>query len=189
MIKKLFAAVLVPDELKLSLESDLAKAIKLWPKPFGLKLIPKEDYHFTIFYLGRQEEGNIPEIISAMESVCRNIAPFTIEISDIDYAENDPLREMVWARGSSEKLDTLRTRLWSELEKRRLIFEETRKNNNAHINLVRFESMGISEFPKLYMPINKKFTVNSIYLMESLPIKNGPKYSVVAAIDLKSFQE
>ena len=142
--ERMFIAVSINDLIRenvSALATDLKKGIQFtgahpsWVKP--------ENWHFTLFFLGKTETDKIPAIKNAIEQV--DADQFSIEIGGLGVFPNPKKPTVLWVGVSqnTEKLIQLQSNLVSELEK--LGYKRDNKKFHPHLTLARIKSLkGVS---------------------------------------------
>lgn len=183
MKRRLFAAIPLPENIKLELRYALDR-IEENVLSCG-KVIPEENWHITLAFLGDRNEEDIPKIIDAMESVLRETGKDSknLFIENVTFDDHRPPR-IIWAEGkkeSSNKLASLQYLFDRECAARGV----ERKNNRAefimHISLVRlFKNPPRDAY--VQEPIYMEFSARSIDLMESNLKKTGAEYALIKKV-------
>ena len=185
MKRRFFVAIPIPDEIKRELRYVLD-----WIDDGILscgRMIPEEDWHITLKFLGEQDEENVPHIVTAIQNTAREYEEVRkdIGIPDVTYDENIPPR-MIWANGRKEdsvRLGSVRDAFDAQCVKNGIFRGDERKSFTTHITLVRF----FRNPPKdayVREPIEMFFTPKSIDLMESHLNRSGAEYTLVERITL-----
>ena len=66
----------------LRLRDDALEAIADWQSGLGRgRIVPRENLHFTLAFLGRQPRSRLAEVVEALQRRCADAGPFTFEVS------------------------------------------------------------------------------------------------------------
>jgi 2'-5' RNA ligase len=193
---RLFIAINIPEDIKQKISQKRDALEQLFP---GVRFVSEENWHFTIVFLGYQEDEAIMPIIDAMRAVGPNFIQPEIEISDISYGPPRGTPRMIWLNASektSKVIAPFKIALEDELIKNRVRFGLEKRAYNGHITMARLADISKSDLPKLGKEfsalggsasdgknLNWSFTAESFYLMESHLANSGAKYEVLQKID------
>jgi RNA 2',3'-cyclic 3'-phosphodiesterase len=86
---RLFCGLRLPD--------DAMDAIAVWQA--GLqrgRIVPRDNLHFTLVFLGRQPRSRLAEVVDAMQRRCAGVGPFTFSVSG--YRETRSVGMLVFTR-------------------------------------------------------------------------------------------
>jgi 2'-5' RNA ligase len=174
-----FIAVDLAEELKqkvINLQEQLPKD--------GLKLVEKENMHFTLKFLGEIDEESIKKVSQQMRQVAATTKPFTILISGIGVFPNENYIRVVWLGGDNEDKDFIKLHqavddiMADIFKKEKPVPHLTLARVTKKINLAQFiadnRSTAIGEM-----------TVERIKLKKSDLTRKGPIYEDVEVFDLK----
>ena len=68
--------------LGLRLPEDALDGIVEWQAGLvGGRIVPRDNLHFTLAFLGRQPRARLAEVVEALQRRCEGIGPFTFELS------------------------------------------------------------------------------------------------------------
>lgn len=178
-----FVAVAVPEELKNKM---LKIQDKLEQAGADLKLVEKENLHFTVKFLGEISDKEIEEVKTFLSDLEEN--SFGISIKGAGVFPNEDYIKTIWLgiEENKEKLLRLIEKINQGLDE---IREEKRKPE-AHLTLARVKSAKNKEKLKMLVKELKdveigKMEVGSLKLMASELTPEGPKYRVLAEFKLK----
>lgn len=179
---RLFVAIEIPPEIR----------EKLWKaaRDFGLKgvlLTNKDQYHFTLQFLGEIEESKLPEVKEALSAVSHN--KFSIKISGI--SSFDPTLRILFAdvKDGAAELKSLYSSIDTELAKRGISYEKE-NDFKPHLTLARVKFL---KDKTLLLPIMAKyasqefgkFQARSIILKVSKPTATGYVYQDLHEVGLR----
>jgi len=173
MKKRLFIAIDVPRKIKekiLGFEPHFSEAS--WAKP--------ENMHLTLVFLGNTDYNQIPDIITALDSVKDD--SFEVVFSVIDGFPNLRRPHTLWI-GIQENpaLFYLREKIIKGLSELNLNIDE--KKFIPHLTIARFKKRRPIE---LRMEDNfGKFKAKEFILFDSVLSKEGPKHQIIKKFQLR----
>jgi 2'-5' RNA ligase len=92
--KPLFVSIPVPSAVTKVLSS-IVQNNKELP---DFRWIPEENYHITLFYIGRMKTTLIPGVQSALLHFFRSFPSFKLTFNEIAIVQNNGRNNMIWAR-------------------------------------------------------------------------------------------
>jgi len=174
-----FIAVDIPEELK-------AKIINLQKhlRNLDVKLVEKENLHFTLKFLGEADENTIAMVKERLLDVAKSTSHFTINISGIGVFPNENYIRVVWLGCKSEDFIKLHQSVDESLVG---LFKKERPS--PHLTIARVRSpknrKEILDFISNNRNINiGSMTINEIKLKKSTLTRNGPIYEAIEVFDL-----
>lgn len=181
-MKRLFIAVQPPENIrqKLAHESDILSSELAACK--GVKFINPDRFHFTIIFLGGQDEKDVSEIIRIMEESLSETRPFEVIMRKIAYGHSFKDPRMIWAYAVSSGMEKTRKILIKALKRKNIFFPNPEKRFAPHITLARFggDIPAYGEYP-----FEEKFIAEKIVLIQSGQNGFTPgEYTGLAEIDL-----
>lgn len=187
MKRRLFIAINLPEDIKTTISDKLSKL----PEIPGAKIVKKDNWHFTLIFLGYQPEETFTGIIKSMAETLKNQQAPEIETLDISYGPLVNSPRMLWLNGTentSKNLGILKNLLEEELIKNGVNFKHEYRPFKAHLTLSRFFGGSKQKLPLLAPSENKlrfSFIPESLDLMESNLMKYGAEYSILQRINFK----
>lgn len=189
MNRRLFIAIDLSADVKKmigkEIEQDEQKGYDLYKKG---RMIPKENWHFTLVFLGDQPEERITAIKEAIRETVTRIAAPEISIQTLTTAPPKRPPRMVWAvtnEPTSHRLEALKTEIENALVARGVEFDRDTRPYHGHITLVRLaEGMRIADHAVSF-PHALSFQPKTVNLMESRLESTGAEYSTLESIDFK----
>jgi 2'-5' RNA ligase len=185
-MRRLFIAINIPEDIKQKISQKRDSLEQLFP---GVRFVSEENWHFTVVFLGYQEDETIMPIMEAMQAIGPNFIQPEIEISDISYGPPRGTPRMIWLNASeqtSKAIAPFKIALEDELIKNRVRFGLEKRAYNGHITMARLADISKSDLPVIgdeFKNLNWSFTAESFYLMESHLLDSGAKYEVLQEID------
>jgi len=182
MNKRIFFAVNLPEEIKEKINKTFLEKLKELNKKKLIKLVKKENLHFTLSFLGYFPEEKINELIEKVNKIEFN--EFEIELANIGSFNN----RVIWIdciKGSKELSD-----LASKINSMLALNQEKLK---AHLTIARNKNLNVKEFKETVEKLKKisfkeSFKVKSFHLMESKLREEGPQYFVLKEFTKQNFK-
>jgi 2'-5' RNA ligase len=185
-----FIAVLLPDEVKQSL-SALQERLRSGSS-VPAKWVDPGNIHLTLKFLGNISPGMIGRITSAMETAAREIRPFRIQVKGLGAFPNANRVNIVWVgmEGDVERLALLQKRIDAQLS--HLGFKSENRPFTPHLTIARIRDHASAEERRKLGRIiedtafdtSHPVDVSAVHLMKSQLTRQGPIYSVIAAVNL-----
>lgn len=179
---RLFISLPLEPGLSKRLLSDFKRLDLPWSK---LKVVPAQDLHLTLKFLGDTPLLKLPEIISALEKVDINLDNFDLSINGVKIFNPQRPQVIVLSFEDNKELQLLYGQIEAELFKANLAHKEMKKFT-PHVTLARVkQAANIDEFNNLqkWTP-QRDFSVNHFNLQESLLTAQGPEYSILQSFNL-----
>ena len=178
-----FIAVAVPEELK---DKILEVQNKLKQIGANLKLVEKENFHFTIKFLGEIEENQIKEVKEFLASLEEK--SFEISIKGLGVFPTEDYIKVVWL--GVEKNQDVFLNLIKKINKNLDKIRKEKKELNTHLTIARVRSAKNKNELKAAVQDLKEteigeMQVNSLKLISSELTPEGPKYTELAEFELK----
>jgi len=173
MVKRLFIAIPLPDNIKI----ELAQYKKYFNFP-NLRWVLEENWHITVLFLGDVEGSQIIDCRFKILELAKNISPFELKLQDIAVAPPGRNPRMVWAVFRYQDEFERLVKKVREALKDLLPIDYSHQEQIAHVTLARFPFWrgGRQQAPEV-KPVS--FEANEIWLMESELKPEGAKYKVV----------
>lgn len=196
-MKRTFIAINFPAEIK----SELIQILKLLNnfcyslKDYtDIRLIPVQNWHITVAFLGYQSESQLLKIKEAMESAIKEMKPLEIELEKFLLAPPDKnIPKMLWMSGSENSsifVNSVKQALKDAFSKKGINHKDNHRNFNCHVTVARFKSVyrqnyfSIKEALANLPPISISFKPTTLDLMESRLKKTGADYNLLYKVDL-----
>ena len=186
-MKRLFLALALPSGTRRS----LAEAVS-WMQAFEdrVKVIPAENYHVTLKFLGSTAEERIAPMQAALEREVRMMTPFDLRFEGWGVFPEKGHPDVFWAGLTpADAVRPLFERCGSVLET--LGFARDARGFHAHVTLARTGNQNAPvEFLKKWKALGPlsgpvEVRADSLTLFESLSGNSGPLYRPLGSIDLK----
>jgi 2'-5' RNA ligase len=185
-----FIAVLLPEEVKQSL-SALQDRLRAGSY-VSAKWVDPGNIHLTLKFLGNISPGMTGRITSAMETAAREIRPFRIQVKGLGAFPNANRVNIVWVgmEGDVERLALLQKRIDAQLS--HLGFKSENRPFTPHLTIARIRDHASAEERRKLGRIiedtafdtSHPVDVSAVHLMKSQLTRQGPIYSVIAAVNL-----
>ena len=184
-MKRLFIAINLPQNIKEAIEEIIN----------NLPILPKENWHLTISFLGYQPDEKIPNILESVKITTQSLVslkrPILVEFEKIILAPANRPARMIWLVGSKETskiLGAIKTKLEDELVKNGVRFQRDNREYNTHLTLARFSPTQINaDIISVNQRIHQRksalsFQAQSLDLMESYLKRTGAEYEILSTL-------
>jgi len=191
-MKRLFIAINLPQNIKEAIEEIIN----------NLPILPKENWHLTISFLGYQPDEKIPNILESVKITTQSLVslkrPILVEFEKIILAPANRPARMIWLVGSKETskiLGAIKTKLEDELVKNGVRFQRDNREYNTHLTLARFSptqiNAAIKQIDTDIISVNQRihqrksalsFQAQSLDLMESHLKRTGAEYEILSTL-------
>ncbi len=180
---RLFIAVLIPQDVRDSIAGLITDLQRVRNLSRDIRFVPPENWHFTLAFLGYQDESAIPAIKETILS-CKSDQPYRVEFERLTYGPPGPRPRMIWLTTigqTSEELGKVKKELEDELETKGIKWQRELRPYRAHITLARFPEMPFGNLPPIEKEIDWRYEAREIHLMKSTLKRTGAEYE---ALDL-----
>jgi len=101
MVKRIFIAINLPDDIKNQLSLKQSKLDKLFSKSdIPVRWTKKENLHLTLYFLGYIRENKLESVFELTKKTSSSFESFSIKLNKIVYAPlNSFPPRMIWATG------------------------------------------------------------------------------------------
>lgn len=173
---RLFIALEIPEDVRSEIARSAAAMEKTWSAG---RLIPPENYHLTLAFLGEIPESRAADVISAMEA-CPSPPP-TLAVEGFGRFRHRG-GDILWrqVRGGNT-LSSLQRRLTRELTRRGFALEK--REYSPHLTVARKVILSRSELPDTGEALF--FSVRAMTLFRS---STGPSGAVYTPLERVAFQ-
>lgn len=183
MKRRLFVAIPISEEVKKELRYVIDR-IDESVISCG-RVIPEEDWHITLKFLGEQEEEAIPKIVEAIRFLAETYKnkKKDIHITDVMFDSHRP-PHIIWANGSSEDskiLGEMRNAFDKKCEQLGISQKNDLRDFTTHISLVRL----FKNPPKdahIRESIEMIYDIPSLDLIESRLEQKGAEYALLESV-------
>ena len=158
--------------------------------PSGSFRFSKDDlWHFTLLFLGDQEEEDLASIVSGLEEFSRHQQAFSGKLGRVDYGPNDKDKKLIWLLGEEDLAKNgaeARDLLQDLLIENNVRFNPENKRFIPHITLARRNNcfLDTKSLPEIKETLVADLFIDKVELISSVLSKNGPEYEVLGSIDL-----
>jgi len=189
MKKRIFIAINFPKKEILTAKlAQMMNEIKQLP----MRWVKPEILHLTLSFLGEIEENDLAKVKKIVEKIASLYPPFVINLSGIGIFPDFKKPRILWI-GAQEETGTLiklQENLRQELVAAGFTLEE--KKYQPHITIGRIKEKLFSSGIKTIQQFCQKYSqanfgesfIESIDVMESMLLSNGPVYRVLETIPL-----
>lgn len=176
---RLFIAIPIPEDIKDSISRIIQKIILK-----NAKFVLPENWHFTLTFLGNQNEKEIPNIQNAINETKAQITEKnTIEIEKITYGPPGQTPRMIWVvsdKKTNNTLGKIKSSLEAALESFGVIWKKDNYPFQGHITIARFNPTPVNNLPRIEKNLNYRFNITSIDLMQSTLTRQRAIYNKVS---------
>jgi 2'-5' RNA ligase len=158
-----------------------------------VKWVDPESIHLTLNFLGNIDTTLIDRITSALGEACRDVHPFSLEISGLGVFPNERRVRVVWVglAGETATLGHLQKRVDDSLAP--LGFQAEARPFTPHLTLARVRELATPDERQalgrlvsgVAMESGGRLNVNAVHLMRSQLTREGPIYTRVSSVTLK----
>ncbi len=184
---RLFVAVNFPLEIKQALVSFISE---LRGMPADVKWVGAQNLHLTVQFLGNTGADLAPRVVEALKRSVGGVSPFYLSLGGVGVFPSKDRPRVFWAgvHGETAVLSELHRKVQKELGQ--LGFAPDQKRFSPHLTLARLRSP--QGFPAVFEKAEKiargkefgRAKISSVELMLSELGPHGPRYSVLAGIQL-----
>lgn len=186
MNKRVFAAINLPLEIRLEIDSRLHEAESLWRESFSPRILDQSNWHITMGFFGDRSEAEIASIKKAVEKTAQKFNPPEIKLQRIIFGPTRGVEaRMIWLEAISENLASVKKEFDINLQKQGINSEDRGRDFSPHITLARFNPIAFNLLPRLDEDVGLIFKAKSLDLMESRLSSGGSVYSSLFEIDFK----
>jgi 2'-5' RNA ligase len=183
---RLFLAINIPQSVRDAIYSDAAV---LRTATTGVRWVASTALHITLKFLGEQDEGIVPAVKSALESVAMRHAAVSVDTTGIGAFPNFRRARVVWVGMTGERALQALARDVDQALSALGIPRETRAFQ-PHLTLGRVKGeLNPAEAAALEQAAGsihgaRSFAVHTVDLMRSELGPGGSRYTVMAAVPL-----
>ena len=175
---RLFVAIPVPEPLKDVLLPQLDSI------PGKFRIVPRENLHVTVLFLGEVEKSNLEGIKSGLASVASRHSPFDMHIKDVGVGPRPSRPRLIWARLKGyDAFSILCEDVRSSLAPYYL--NQDTRPPRPHITLARFAHGQQDHFFPSPVGLDGSLPVGVVQLWRSVLCPSGAVYSCLASFPLK----
>lgn len=187
---RLFISVPLTDETRDYLRQELAPVKQKFRISETLNLVkwvPEENWHFTLIFLGEQEEMDMDKIKTALKTfnVVNSTTLNVVHLEKITYGPVGKRPRMVWVttdKETSKRFEEIKSKLENALEEQGLKWRKDNRPFNGHITVARIkDTRGLPEIKKA---LDFEYQAPSINLMTSTLGGSQAKYECIQELSL-----
>ncbi len=178
---RLFIGIPVSEEIKAKIKPLYQRLEEIGQ---NLNLVPLENLHFTLKFLGEIEEQKIPEIKPRLLKI--KLKPFSISLEKLGFFPNEQRIKVIWIGIKSKELVFLMREINSRLD---YIRKDEHETEIPHLTLARVKSIQDKE-QLLQLIKNNQSTIfgqmeiKHFFLYQSQLTSAGPIYKIIAEFKL-----
>ena len=179
---RVFIAVDLPDAVKLGLGKVIASIDRLEIR--SVRTVRTEGLHLTLSFLGDVDVGDIPKVMSAMETAAAESEVMDLVLAGTGAFPNIMAPRTLWAgvKGELDKLSALQGRIEKALESAGL--RQRKERFSPHVTIARIRNrMSAAQLEVVNAALEEApqspiaFRAGSIILMRSTPRQGGSVYT------------
>lgn len=193
---RLFIAVPVPGDIKKSVAELLGNVKPAFKHTSDIRFVSQENWHFTVTFLGYQEEVMVPmveksleESISIFRKKIKEGGGLHVEFNKLIYGPPGKTPRMIWlttTKKTSEELGAFKGLLEDTLEKNGVRWRRESRPLQAHITLARFLPTAKKKLPSIDRNLFWKYGVGEFNLMKSTLRRGGAVYEMLSSVEVGS---
>ena len=175
---RLFAAIPAP----LETHESIAKAAQALDGCLGVKVLPRDNYHITLKFLGDVEQETAQDVIAALHTV--SFAPFRVKLAGAGAYPNMHFPRAIFIAGKSSEAEQLAEKVEAALAPFK--FHKDGNAFSVHLTVGRAKTVGdIKEFLQKTGDVCE-FEVRKFVLMKSRLLPSGASYEVLREFAAKA---
>jgi len=189
MKRRLFIGIPLAPNIEKAIEEEVEQ-LKSESKT-KIRFLPKEMWHFTMTFLGYQEEAVVPLIEKAMEKTLEIFGKETdsieIEFDKIIYGPLHRNPRMIWlttTEKTSKSIDKLKKILEDNLWDNGVRWQRESRPYFAHLTLARFKNISVNHLPPLDRFLPLKYKAESFDFLASQLLPTGAVYTLIRRVAL-----
>lgn len=178
---RLFIGIRIPEEIKKKIEESIASELK--KKVREARIVPSENQHLTLKFIGDTSESNIPVIEKIISSLVDNLLPVKATVKGAGVFPDERNIRVFWVgMDSGGQLKKLNEVLETKLEEAGICRKENRFKE--HITIARFKSTPklnfIREIIDKYRDVEFGMVeIKEVELIKSTLYPSGPIYTTI----------
>ena len=174
---RLFVALLPPREAHVAIEN---AALPL-QDALGVKALPPDNWHITLFFIGEADETRIGAIGDALSAI--EFSPFTVSLFGAGAYPSIEFPRAIFIGGKSEGAEELAGKIGKALAA--IGVRGDGKKFSMHLTVARSKTAGdIEEFVRKTGDVCK-WEASSFFLMKSTLLPHGAKYDIIKEFPAK----
>jgi 2'-5' RNA ligase len=145
------------------------------------RMMPSDQWHITLSFLGDQEDNSIANIVNTLKKVNEAIDVPEIAFENISYGPPGKNPRMLWlttTKETSRELGAIKLMIEDALDEIGIRYDREYRDFHGHITLVRFSRSDIP-LPSIALPIRLAFSPKGFSLMESHLARSGAEYDIL----------
>lgn len=177
---RLFTAINIPENIRSLVKKEVDLLSGQFSKFRFFRWVKEENWHFTLIFLGDQNEEDITKIKESIADLKFN--PIEINLNKIIYGPSLKNPRMIWLSLDDESTRILGD-IKDELEKKlenKIVFQKENRPFQGHLTLARFNITDRFTLPKLDIFVPESFLASQVSLVKSVLGKGGAAYEVLS---------
>lgn len=178
-MKRLFVGIPVSEEVKQKIKPILKQLNETGAQ---LNLVPLENLHFTVKFLGEAEESKIAEIKEKLQEIAKTNKPFKVKLKSVGVFPSKKFIRVVWIGTESPEMISLIKQTEAALS---YIRKNEYKEEVPHLTLarVRMPNQKLLDFLDK-TKFEEEMDVKEMILFESKLSNKGTVYEAVSKFKL-----
>jgi len=181
---RLFIAIPIPEEVRAKIKDLVRDLESVRGLPKNIRFAPAENWHFTLTFLGYQDELVVPAVKKSLTSILASDVNNNIEIQfeKLTYGPPGRTPRMVWlttTKATSATLGRIKDDIEKELLKSGVKWRRENRPYQAHLTLARFPAQSAEDLPTIEQDVNWEYTAGEINLMKSTLKRTGAEYEIL----------
>lgn len=147
-----------------------------------VRFVPEENWHFTLVFLGSQDENVVLRASRALENAIQEIQMPEIAFEKILYGPPGRKPRMIWATTAqkiSKLLGAIRHKIENSLAENGVVWQMDNRPYRGHLTLARFEPRNIHSLPQIEGNLQYTYSAHSVNLMQSILKPTGAEYETL----------
>jgi 2'-5' RNA ligase len=147
----------------------------------GARLVPKENYHLTVAFLGAVTESRVSEVIEAVRSAAARCSPLRVTLDAVGAFPNGRRPRAAWvgSRRRSAEFAAVCLRVRESLSALGFAFAP---HDDAHVTIARYER-DAPPLPRIALRPDSIAVVH-LTVFESVTARDGARYTALARVPL-----
>lgn len=185
---RLFIAIPLSDKIREEIQNLVTDFKKVRGFPKGIRFIPSENWHFTLTFLGYQNESVIPVVKKTLTNLTRLnlVNRVKVDFEEAIYGPVQKTPRMIWLTTTprtSANIEGLKNLLEDALSENGVKWNRETRPYLGHLTLARFEPTARKLLPKIERSLNWSYEPTSLDLMRSTLLRSGAVYDKIFSVD------
>ncbi len=182
---RLFTAVSIAQDVQeliteLITELKSAQGLSAQDLPGDIRFVPPKNWHFTLTFLGYQDESVVPIIKETIKSAV--FRKQNISFEKVIFGPSGRNPRMLWLTTSKETSDSLgkiKKELEDIFETKGIKWRRELRPYRAHLTIARFPQTPLKKLPQIEKRVDWQYEAEEVHLMESVLKRTGAEYEIL----------